>query len=585
VVFEATSTVGAPSVLALVTQPSGTAQVGVPFARQPVVQVRDAAGNPVQASGVTITAAIATGAGQLIGTSTSRTGSNGRATFTNLAIVEATGEHTLIFAASGFTSATSAAITVGPAATTTRIVSDSPDPSAPGQQVEVVFEVTSPGTTPAGTVRVTASGGSESCSATVAAGRCTLTLTGGGNRTLTARFEGGSLFAASSDTESHRVEAAATTTRIISDSPDPSAPGENVEVVFEVTSEAGTPSGTVVVSASGGPETCSATVAAGRCTIALSGAGNRTLTARYEGGGLFAASSDTESHSVEAVATTTRILSDSPDPSAPGEEVAVVFEVTSSRGTPSGTVRVTASGGSESCSADADDGGCTIVLTAAGNRTLTAEYGGGGVFAPSEDTESHRVAAAPTEIRIISDLPDPSAPDQEVEIVFEVTSPAGTPSGTVDVSTSGGPETCSAEVEDGRCTIVFRAEGDRTLTARFRGNDRFEGSSATTTHRVEVPNVPPTAVDDGYSATAGIPLSVSAADGVLANDIDPDDEMTARVLETTTRGTLDLSPDGSFVYTPNALFFGEDSFTYEVTAGSDTDQATVTIIVSAATGP
>ena len=203
--FEATSTVGAPSVLGLATQPSGNAQVGVPFGRQPVVQVRDAAGNPVQAPGVLVTAAIASGAGQPIGTTTQTTGANGRATFTNLGIAGATGTHTLIFAAGGLTSVTSAAITVNPVTTSTRITSDLPDPSAPGQGVEVVFEVTSPGGTPSGAVQVTASGGSESCSADVAAGRCTIVLTADGNRTLTASFQGSPLFNPSSGTTAHSV--------------------------------------------------------------------------------------------------------------------------------------------------------------------------------------------------------------------------------------------------------------------------------------------------------------------------------------------------------------------------------------------
>jgi adhesin/invasin len=203
--FEATATAGAPSALGMATQPSGSAQVGVPFGRQPVVQVRDAAGNPVQAPGVTVTAAIASGAGQLIGTRTQTTGSNGRATFTDLGIAGATGAHSLIFAAGGFTSVTSSTIDVNPVATSTRITSDAPEPSAPGQGVEVVFEVTSPGGTPSGTVQVTASGGSESCSATVATGRCTIVLTADGNRTLTARFQGSTLFTASSGTAAHSV--------------------------------------------------------------------------------------------------------------------------------------------------------------------------------------------------------------------------------------------------------------------------------------------------------------------------------------------------------------------------------------------
>src|SRR5438094_3502108 len=52
---------GAASQLTVTTQPSATAQSGVAFAQQPVVQLRDGDGNAVSQVGVTVTAAIATG--------------------------------------------------------------------------------------------------------------------------------------------------------------------------------------------------------------------------------------------------------------------------------------------------------------------------------------------------------------------------------------------------------------------------------------------------------------------------------------------------------------------------------------------
>jgi adhesin/invasin len=204
--FEATSTAGSPSTLGMATQPPGNAEVGTTFSRQPVVQVRDAAGNPVPAAGVTVTAAVGNGGGSLFGTTSRTTDANGRATFTDLGITGAIGMHRLIFAASGFTSVTSAPVTVRRAETTTRIVSDLPEPSQPGQGVQVVFEVVNPSGAPlSGTVQVTASGGQESCSADLSAGSCTIVLNEDGNRTLTARFQGGNLFESSSDTESHQV--------------------------------------------------------------------------------------------------------------------------------------------------------------------------------------------------------------------------------------------------------------------------------------------------------------------------------------------------------------------------------------------
>jgi hypothetical protein len=191
------------------------------------------------------------------------------------------------------------------------------------------------------------------------------------------------------------------------------------------------------------------------------------------------------------------------------------------------------------------------------------------------------VRAAPTTTRIVSDTPDPSQPGQGVAVVFEVTTAGGTPTGSVRVTASGGSETCSAAVSAGRCTIVLNADGNRTLTATFQANNLFEASSDSESHQVITPDQPPVAVEDAYSATAGQPLSVSAAEGVLANDTDPDgDAMTARVTGNPARGSLSFNADGSFVYTPSAGFFGEDSFTYEVTANGASDTAEVVIIVS-----
>ena len=169
--FEATSTAGSPSTLGMATQPPGNAEVGTTFSRQPVIQVRDAAGNAVAAAGVTVTAAIANGGGSLFGTTSRTTDANGRATFTDLGITGAIGMHRLIFAASGFTSVTSAPVTVRRAETTTRIVSDIAGSIAARAGCQVAFEVVNPSGAPlSGTVRVTASGGQESCSADVVRG-------------------------------------------------------------------------------------------------------------------------------------------------------------------------------------------------------------------------------------------------------------------------------------------------------------------------------------------------------------------------------------------------------------------------------
>lgn len=111
-------TAGAASQLAMLTQPSPTAQTGVVFADQPAVQLRDASGNVVSESGTEVSVAIATGEDTLGGTLSAMTDSNGVATFSGLVIAGSVGIRTLNFSATDLEAATSDAIsiTAGPPA-------------------------------------------------------------------------------------------------------------------------------------------------------------------------------------------------------------------------------------------------------------------------------------------------------------------------------------------------------------------------------------------------------------------------------------------------------------------------------------
>src|SRR5205823_346265 len=111
-------------------QPSSSAQSGAAFAQQPVIQVRDASGNPVSQNGVTVTAAIATGGGTLGGTLTAATNGSGAATFTNLAITGTAGDRTLSFSATGLTAATSGTITITTVSASTPLFRSQPSSSA-----------------------------------------------------------------------------------------------------------------------------------------------------------------------------------------------------------------------------------------------------------------------------------------------------------------------------------------------------------------------------------------------------------------------------------------------------------------------
>ncbi|MFC1759438.1 Ig-like domain-containing protein, partial [Planctomycetota bacterium] len=84
-------------------------------------------------------------------------------------------------------------------------------------------------------------------------------------------------------------------------------------------------------------------------------------------------------------------------------------------------------------------------------------------------------------------------------------------------------------------------------------------------------NETPLAVDDSYAVNEDQFFFVTAAEGVLANDSDAEgDAMSVELAAEPSNGTLSLQPDGSFVYTPRADYFGIDLFSYQI---SDTRAA------------
>jgi VCBS repeat-containing protein len=122
--------------------------------------------------------------------------------------------------------------------------------------------------------------------------------------------------------------------------------------------------------------------------------------------------------------------------------------------------------------------------------------------------------------------------------------------------------------------------GANTLTFSCTDNT---GQQALVTASIFVQtNQPPAAVNDNYSTDEDVVLNI-AAPGVLGNDTDTDagDTLSAVLVSGPANGALTLNSDGSFAYTPNANWSGQDSFTYKANDGSvDSNIATVNITVN-----
>jgi hypothetical protein len=205
--FSATATAGAPARLSILTPPSASAVSGAVLGQQPVIQLLDAGGNPATQSGVAVQVVIATGGGSLGGATSILTDANGRAAFVDLSITGVPGARTLRFTAANFAAVTSGTINLTATPTVTTITADTPDPSRAGDLVTVSFTVASANGTPSGSVQV--ADGDNTCTGTLSGGQgsCAIGLTTTGSRTLTATYAGAEGFGASSDTESHTVEA------------------------------------------------------------------------------------------------------------------------------------------------------------------------------------------------------------------------------------------------------------------------------------------------------------------------------------------------------------------------------------------
>jgi len=144
----------------------------------------------------------------------------------------------------------------------------------------------------------------------------------------------------------------------------------------------------------------------------------------------------------------------------------------------------------------------------------------------------------------------------------------GTPQGTTRLGVSGWPDSLGYSENPGYLVIgqnlVYSAE------LRLTGSELHV-----------LPNDRPVAVNDTASASATQPATIN----VLGNDSDTEgtlDPATLRIVQRPAHGSVDIGPNGTIIYRPEAGFTGTDTFTYAVSdrQGYESPVATVSVTSS-----
>ncbi len=418
-------TAGGATKLVLLTQPSTSAQSGVPFDQQPVVQVQDATGNPINGNR-TITASILNGGGTLIGTATASTAGGSTATFTDLGISGVVGARTLLFSTGALTPATSTSInlTTGPADHIEIAAGDGQNvnagtllPTDPAARVE-----DSGGNPVAGvTVTFATSDGSVDPTSAVtnaqgiATTDWTISTTPGENElTASAPGAGSVTFTATGTAVDVDIP---TETSLAPDLPSPQVSGTTVTFNVTVTSGQGTPTGVVELRDGGNPIAgASAPLNGGAAAIpVLLGEGSHEITAHYLGEGDFEPSaSAAEPYEISA------------PPNIPPEVGADNFttdEDATLTEAPPGVLANDSDPDGGSLTAEvveqADHG--TVALNPDGGFTYTpeADYNGpdGFSYRATDDEGGSAVAAVTLTVNAVNDPPS-FTPGQDIEIAY-----------------------------------------------------------------------------------------------------------------------------------------------------------------------
>ena len=316
----------------------------------------------------------------------------------------------------------------------------------------------------------------------------------------------------------------------------PSVYGQTVIFTAEVTSDHGTPTGTVqIVNTSTVAGTGTLTSGAVSIPVSTLPTGADSITAQYLGGAGFAASRSTPLTQTVTQAATATALSSSLNPAATGQPVTLAATVTSQYGGMT-TGTVTFLVGSQSLGSASLSGHVATLTTSfatPGTYSITAQYNGDSNNTGSTSAAVSEKILAATKTSLASSL-NPSFAGQSVTFTATVTSSNRTPpSGETITFYSGSAILGTAALSSGTAALTTSAlpAGIFNITASYPGDSTFAASTSTVVRQV-------------VNST-----TKSATSTILASSLNPSVYGQKVILTAAVRTTGPLPPTGTVAFT------------------------------------
>jgi uncharacterized repeat protein (TIGR01451 family) len=299
-----------------------------------------------------------------------------------------------------------------------------------------------------------------------------------GTLTNTATLVGSTTVSATATTS---VTGGSTSTTLVS-SLNPSRPGQSVTFTATVASGAGVPTGTVTFLDQGSAiGTVALAGGTAQLTTSALAAGNHPIVAVYNPSGGFTTSrSAVLRQIVRAGGDTATSLVSSLNPSQAGNPVTFTATVTGS-GVPTGTVTFQDGGRSiGTVTLSAGTAQLTTSSLSPGTHSIVAIYNPSGDFTTSRSSVLRQsvVPGGTTATQVVSSL-NPSRQGEAVTFTATVTSPGGTPTGTVTFR-DGGAALGTARLSGGVARFSTNAlrTGTHSITAVYSPTGSFTASTS-----------------------------------------------------------------------------------------------------------